>query len=397
MQHLPVARPLSLQKAEFLPPLAGVVTLSCALFGSVGGMHAQSRHDKTTHVQNRQADQAAALLAEMRKLRKESEERFRGQQEEILALQAALQKQARESTVKTDVIAPVLPTPQPAQAAEVVRPAPAVTVADSKRLDTLQRRVDAMQQQAMTPDVLRYKGIAVSLLGSSLDLSTIYRSAATGSDGSTPLLSIPLASANGAQISEFFASARRSKIGVLAEGKLDRAVLRGYYEFDFLASGTTSNNNNLNGYVPRQRILLAQALLNSGWGFHGGQMWTLATENRAGIDPRTVPSPQTIDSIMHVGFVWARQPGFMVTRSLPRHLTAGVSLEQAQTLAPGCSASTGGICPVNYLFGTYINSGKFEYVQTPFPPLVAGNPSLPHFQTLGQFHLLQTCLFTHLS
>ena len=83
--------------------------------------------------------------------------------------------------------------------------------------------------------------------------------------------------------------------------------LTGYYEMDWLGVGTTSNNNESNSYVNRQRQLWGQIATHSGWNITGGQMWSLVTETRKGLDNRTEALPMTIDPQYTVGFSWARQ------------------------------------------------------------------------------------------
>ena len=69
---------------------------------------------------------------------------------------------------------------------------------------------------------------------------------------------------------------------MLAQGKLDNMTMTGYVEADFLGAGVTSNNNESNSYVLRQRQVWGQAALHSGWSFTGGQMWSLVTETKVG-------------------------------------------------------------------------------------------------------------------
>jgi hypothetical protein len=40
-----------------------------------------------------------------------------------------------------------------------------------------------------------------------------------------------------------------------SEGKTSWGTLRGYYEADWLGTGITSNNNQSNSYVLRQRVI----------------------------------------------------------------------------------------------------------------------------------------------
>ena len=80
-------------------------------------------------------------------------------------------------------------------------------------------------------------------------------------------------------------------------------------EADFLSAGVTSNNNQSNSYTMRQRQAWGQAAFDNGWSFTGGQMWSLVTETKHGMDNRTEALPMTIDPQYTVGFSWARQYG----------------------------------------------------------------------------------------
>jgi hypothetical protein len=202
------------------------------------------------------------------------------------------------------------------------------------------------------PDVLHYKGITLSPQGSFIEAATVNRTSATASDINTAFSATPYPGANAAHISEFYGTGRQSRLALDAEGRVSNGIIRGYYEMDWLGTGVTSNNNESNSYVLRQRQLFAQAQLDNGWTFTGGQQWTLATETRAGLDNRTEVLPGTIDPAYNVGFVWERQWGFRATKKIGNALWLGASLENPQTLAPSC-ASAGGTaaCPKNYLLG----------------------------------------------
>lgn len=193
------------------------------------------------------------------------------------------------------------------------------------------------------PDVLHYKGITLSPNGSFIAAETVNRNHATGGDIATPWTSIPFSFANLAQTSEFFGTGRQSRIALMAESIGNNLAFRGYYEADFLGTGTTSNNNESNSYVLRQRQVWAQLETGSGWYFAGGQMWSLATEYRSGLTPRTEVTPQSIDPNYVPGFVWERQYGFRIVKRVNPHLWAGVSLENPQTLAPVVNGDTTGL------------------------------------------------------
>ena len=137
------------------------------------------------------------------------------------------------------------------------------------------------------PDAIHFKGITLSPTGSFIEAATVWRSAAIGGDINTQFTGIPLANSNAAQLSEFYGTGRQSRIALKAIGKIPSMTMTGYYEADWMGTGITSNNTQSNSYVFRQRQLWAQAALNNGWKFTGGQMWTLATETTKGLDNGT--------------------------------------------------------------------------------------------------------------
>ncbi len=174
-------------------------------------------------------------------------------------------------------------------------------------VSTVQTQQARMRGDIDHPDVLHYKGITISPKGSFIEAATVNRTKATSSDIPTPFSAIPYDGANAAQISEFAGTARQSRLALDAEGRVSNAIIRGYYEMDWLGTGITSNDNQSNSYVLRMRQLFAQAELDNGWTFTGGQMWSLATETRQGLENRTEVLPGTIDPNYNVGFVWERQ------------------------------------------------------------------------------------------
>ena len=202
------------------------------------------------------------------------------------------------------------------------------------------------------PDAINYKGITLSPNGSFIAAETVWRNAATASDINTAMTGIPLQHAEGAQLSEFFASARQSRIALKATAKLPGLTATGYYEADFLGTGVTSNNNQSNSYVMRQREIWADAKLNSGWDFSGGTGWSLATEMTSGLTRGTQITPATIDAQYTAGFVWARQDSFRISKNIGTKAFLGASIENPQTLNPG-----GNNLPINELIGSTGTSG----------------------------------------
>jgi hypothetical protein len=236
-----------------------------------------------------------------------------------------------------------------------------------------------------SPLALHFKGVTLTP-GGFLAAETVWRQRALGADINTPFNSIPFGGANQSNISEFFASGRQSRISLLTEGKLKSAKLTGYVEADFLSAGVTSNNNESNSYTLRQRQVWGQASLNSGWTFTGGQMWSLVTETKKGMDNRTEALPMTIDPQYTVGFSWARQYGFRVTKNWGNKFWAGFSVENPETTLTAHGQSA------NFLVGQLGNSGglynafnaNYSYNSSPdFVFKLAAEPGFGHYEVFG--------------
>jgi hypothetical protein len=157
------------------------------------------------------------------------------------------------------------------------------------------------------PIAIRYKGITLTP-GGFLAAETVFRNKAESADINTGFNQIPLPGNSGSQTTEFNATARQSRLSLLAEGKLTAVKLTGYVETDFLGTGISSNNNQSNSYVLRLRQGWGQAKFDNGFTVTGGQMWSLATETKKGVENRTEATPLTIDPQYTAGFSWARWP-----------------------------------------------------------------------------------------
>src|SRR3984885_7174278 len=223
---------------------------------------------------------------------------------------------------------------------------------------TIQDQQTKVEKQIEHPDVLHYKGITISPVNSYLAGETIYRTHATGGDIPTPFNALPYEHADAYALSEFYGTARQSRIALMAEGKPSFGTLRGYYEADWLGTGITSNNNESNSYVLRQRVLWAQAALNNGWTFTGGQLWSMATEDRKGISnlSQDILTPLTIDPNYVPGFVWERQYGFRVTKTFD-HVAFGIAAENPQVLY---TATLAGNTPYAVLGSAGANGGNYN-------------------------------------
>ena len=213
--------------------------------------------------------------------------------------------------------------------------------------NTMVEQTAKVQKQIEHPDSIYFKGVTISPTGSFIEAATVDRTHATGSDIPTPFTSIPLENTDQAALTEFFATARQSRVALDFQGKLDRATIEGYFEADWLGTGVTSNNNQSNSYVMRERVLWAQAKMDSGMTLAAGQMWSMATPYRHGMANKSEDVPLTIDPNYNAGFTWARQYSARVIQQVGKKMWLGVSLEAPQTLAVAGSGT-----PVNYLIGS---------------------------------------------
>jgi hypothetical protein len=251
---------------------------------------------------------------------------------------------------------------------------------------SVQKQTDEVKKAIESPEVLHYKGITLSPAGSFIAAETVWRQGATGSGINTPPTGIPLAFSDDAQLSEFQGTGRQSRLALKAVGKLDNATLTGYYEMDWLGAGITSNNNQSNSYVLRQRQLWADARFNSGWDVSGGQGWSLATETTQGETRGTEILPATIDPQYEAGFVWTRQYSFRVTKDFGNRFWLGASAENAETLNPAGSG-----LPTNILIGSagtggglYNASANYSFNYTPdFIVKAAFEPGWGHWELFG--------------
>jgi hypothetical protein len=222
---------------------------------------------------------------------------------------------------------------------------------------TVSDETTAIKKTISNPDTLHYKGVSLTPGGYAAG-ETVWRAHATGGDIPTAFSSLPYEGADAYSLSEFYGSARQSRMALMAQGKVPWGTLRGYWEGDWLGTGITSNNNQSNSYVFRQRVLWAQAETNDHWAFTGGQLWSLATEDKKAISNVSgdIMTPQTIDPNYNVGFVWTRQYGFRVTKTWNK-FAFGVAVENPQVLY---SAALGGDTPYAILGSVGQNGGNYN-------------------------------------
>lgn len=247
----------------------------------------------------------------------------------------------------------------------------------------------AIKKAITSPEALNYKGITISPAGSFIEAATVWRSAATGGGINTPFTGVPLEHSDAAQLSEFFGSGRQSRLAIKAVGKLPWGTLTGYYEMDWLGTGITSNNNQSNSYVVRQRQIWSEAALHTGTTISAGQMWSLATETTKGTSNGSEILPGTIDPQYTAGFVWGRQYGFRVSQRIGKGFWLAGSVENAETLNP---AGTIALNPGTTILigsagvggGLYNSTANYSFNYTPdFVVKAVFEPGWGHWEVFG--------------
>ena len=234
-------------------------------------------------------------------------EQMREQQERMEAMEAEL----KVATTPRDTSYAPAPDSRVPKTADGSAPAP-----NSKWGDFSIGTADGQAADAENnPIAIRYKGITLTP-GGFLAAETVFRNKAESADINTGFNQIPLPGNSGSQTTEFNGTARQSQLTLKAEGKLASVKLTGYVETDFLGTGISSNNNQSNSYVLRLRQGWGQAKFDNGFTITGGQMWSLATEDKTGVDNLSEVRPLTIDPQYTVGFSWARQYGLRVSKNI---------------------------------------------------------------------------------
>jgi hypothetical protein len=248
------------------------------------------------------------------------------------------------------------------------------------------KNVDDMWE---TPLSIHLKGITITP-GGFVAAEFVRRSRELGADVTTPFNSLTMPGASQSELPEFFGSARQTRPTVFVGGRLKNVELSAYVSSDFLSAGVTSTATQTNGYTLRLRQAWGQAKFNNGWKLLGGQMWSLVTENKAGIAPSddlgkvNDARPTTIDPGYNVGFSFARQYGLRVTKDFGDKVSVAFAIENPQ----GTLTTHGNVS--NFVLGeagasnTY-NTGS-NYTANPAPDLIAKiafDPGFGHYEVFG--------------
>jgi hypothetical protein len=339
-----------------------IAALTLSLFLTVGTALADTPKDTPKDADAQPAKAAAAkakaatkaeksdsaIAAEIEELR----QALQAQQEQLSLLKEELAKRDRQIDEARDAAAAANARAAEAstKATEAVNTTAAVkstadtlntTVADLKSstevLKTTVATTQAEEKKASEegPASIRYKGVTITP-GGFIEAATVFRNRATGDDINTQFTGIPYPSLAMGKVSENVFSARQSRLTLRIDTNIANAKVTGYYEGDFLGAAVTSNNRQSNSYVFRQRQLWARAAWENGLTISAGQMWSLVTETKKGIENLQEAFPLMVDPQYIVGWAWQRAYGFRVVKnSFDNKLALGFSIEGPQTTVGG--------------------------------------------------------------
>lgn len=382
-----------------------VLTLTCCLVTLLCPMFTRAQSDTGTNATPTRKKQTRKRAPSLESQIREMREQFQQQQQEIDQLKQQLQsrdqqlQQAQDSAQQAQQAA--------AQAQAQVQATQQANSQTSSSVTNLQQAVEGIRAESdqskqtvatlsedqkqikktvLHPNELYYKGVTLSPKGSFLAAETVWRSAATGGGLNTAFTGVPLQYSPASQLTEFYGTGRQSRLALRATGTLPSMTLTGYYEMDWLGTGITSNNNQSDSYVLRMRQLWADARLNNGWDFSGGQGWSLVTETTQGLTRGTEVLPATIDPQYEPGFVWTRQYSFRVTKNIDNKFFLGASAENAETLNPA-----GSNLPTNLLIGSggtggglYNSTANYSFNLAPdMVAKLAVEPGWGHWELFG--------------
>jgi hypothetical protein len=345
--------------------LLSAALVAMTLVGTQLPMHAQSMDSTDSSKATKHTKKHHKETAEEIQLR-EMREALKAQQAQIDALKE--QVAAKDGQVTAAQQTATDAQTQAAAAAASAAQAQAAATESSTKVDTMSSSVADLkgttagltetvvtgqariQKEINSPSVLHYKGVDITP-GGFAAFEGVWRQHSVNSDINTPLNSIPFPESNEGHVSELNFSGRQSRLSVLVSGDAGSYKLTGYWEMDWLGSGTTSNNNQSNSYVLRQRQIWGQGATSGGFAVTGGQMWSLVTEDAKGTDARTEIQPLTIDPQYLVGYSWTRQPGIRVQQRFGDYKTGAFTIAASAEQAQITNFTASGQIPTDFYFG----------------------------------------------
>ncbi len=373
-----------------------VASLIVSSAWAAGGQaaHARANHTRTaaqTPAKTSIEDQIGALRQEMQSQIDALKQQLAGAEQELRqARAAAADAQSAAGTANSAAAGQQQAVSENASAVSSLQTSVNNLKSSSSSLESsltsVRKDTAEIKKAVASPDAIHFKGITISPTGSFIAAESVWRQGATGGGLNTPFTAVPLDHSDAAQLSEFQGAGRQSRLALKAVGDAGPFRMTGYYEMDWLGTGITSNNNQSNSYVLRQRQLWADAAMKNGWDFSGGQGWSLVTETTKLLARGSEILPGTIDPQYNAGFLWTRQYSFRTVKDFGKKLALGASVEGAETLNPA-----GANLPSNLLIGSsgsggglYNSTANYSFNKTPdFVAKLAVEPGWGHWELFG--------------
>jgi len=176
----------------------------------------------------------------------------------------------------------------------------------------------------------QFKGLSLTP-GGFLEGTMLVRTRNENADIANNYSAIPLNGSSNANLTEFRGTARNSEFSLLVQGTAGSTKLKGYVETDFLGAAPTANYVESDSWTPRLRELWIQLDRPSGWTVTVGQTWSLLTTNQHGIATLAELRPGGEDGQYVVGFTWARQRAFRVTKNFNDKVWTALAVESPET------------------------------------------------------------------
>jgi hypothetical protein len=196
-----------------------------------------------------------------------------------------------------------------------------------------------------------------------MDFTGVWRARDGGSGIGTNFAGIPYGGNSVYQTneSELRFSMQNSRIGFRVDANVKGANVIGYMEADFLGNNPANVAVSSNSNTMRSRLYWVD-VRKSGWEVLGGQTWSLATPNRAGVSPLPgdVFYSYNMDVNYQVGMVWGRIPEFRVAYHVPSNKAIfALALDSPDQYMGGTNGSTGITLPscCSYYAGGELDNG----------------------------------------
>ena len=167
-------------------------------------------------------------------------------------------------------------------------------------------------------------------------LTAVFRSTNSGGNVGTSFGSIPFSNTAAGNATEFRLSAQSSRLALRADAELKNSKVAGYFEMDF--GGTVPGNVEVTSTSYGFRIRQAWfSYSNDKFEFDGGQLFSLMTPQKKGIQPwpGDVAITQVIDQNYVAGTVQGRYPQVRFVYRPNKVASFGVSIENPEQTACG--------------------------------------------------------------